>query len=107
MRNLCYALVLTLAVFISYADAANIENGKKLFNDPGLGGSKNGKSCNTCHSAGKDINAEKFAAMKDDSKLEGIVNKCIEGTLAGKALPKDSKEMADIVAYMKSLGKQK
>ncbi|MCG6551442.1 MAG: hypothetical protein L7F77_03875 [Candidatus Magnetominusculus sp. LBB02] len=105
MKRVVFALVLTMTAFMSYAYAQTNENGKKLFNDKTLAGSSSGKSCNTCHPSGKGIDSAKFAAK--DSGLEDIINKCIEGPLKAKALPKDSQELKDIAEYIKSLGKQK
>ncbi|MEO5361409.1 MAG: hypothetical protein H7843_13345 [Nitrospirota bacterium] len=106
MRRSCYAFILTLVLFISSVYAQSIDNGNKLFNDKRLGGTANEKSCNTCHPAGKGIDSTKFTIKgTNDSRLENIINKCIEGPLMGKALPKDSQEMKDIVAYIKSLDK--
>ena len=69
-----------------------------LFGDPTLGGSANEKNCNTCHPGGKGLeNAGQGSA--------GMVNKCIEGPLEGKALEEGSQEMADLLAYMQSLKK--
>ncbi|MBF0516243.1 MAG: cytochrome C [Nitrospirae bacterium] len=108
MRQACFTLVLILSLFIASAYAQTNENGKKLFNNKRLGNSSNERSCNTCHPAGKGIDSAKFAAMDtNDASLKGIVNKCIEGPLMGKALPTESQEMNDIVQYIKSLGNQK
>ncbi|MBF0553179.1 MAG: cytochrome C [Nitrospirae bacterium] len=106
MKIMYYALALVLSVFMASAVlyAENIENGEKLFKDTKLGGSASGKSCNSCHPAGKGIDSAKFAA---NNSPEDAVNKCIVGALKGKVLPKDSPEMKDMVAYMKSLGNKK
>ncbi|WP_420266765.1 c-type cytochrome [Candidatus Magnetominusculus dajiuhuensis] len=106
MRIFYYALVLVLSVFMASAVlyAENIENGEKLFKDTKLGGSASGKSCNSCHAAGKGIDLAKF---NNSSNPDDIVNKCIVGALKGKALAKDSIEMKDMVAYIKSLGNKK
>ena len=76
----------------------SVERGKMLFSDPALGGSTNEKSCNSCHPGGKGLehSGQNSAAM---------VNKCIEGPLAGKALEEDFQEMGDILSYMQSLKK--
>ena len=73
-----------------------MERGKMLFGDPTLGGSTNQKSCNTCHPGGKGLES-----LGQDSA--GMVNKCIEGPLEGKALEKYSEDMKDLLAYMQSL----
>jgi len=78
--------------------AGNMEKGKALFSDPKLGGGTAGVSCNSCHPDGKGI--EKAADMKG---FEKQVNACIKGALKGKEIDPKSAEMADIVAYIKSL----
>jgi cytochrome c553 len=79
---------------------AIIEKGKALFNEPKLG--TVGKSCNTCHKNGK--NMEKAAAKKD---LEATINNCITGALKGKALDAKSAEMQSLVLYIKSVASEK
>lgn len=84
------------------------ERGKALFNDPKLGGGTAGKSCNSCHPNGNGLenSAEKkeFKIMgKKLNSLEEAVNICIEMALKGKAIDPKSKQMKDIVAYIKSL----
>ena len=84
------------------------ERGKTLFNDSKLGGGTSGKSCNSCHPDGKGLegvaNKKAWATPGGSHKtLEEAVNICIAMALKGKALKKDSKEMKDIVAYLKSL----
>jgi cytochrome c peroxidase len=75
-----------------------VEKGKALFSDPKLGGGTAGVSCNSCHPDGKGI--EKAADRKD---LEEQVNLCIRNALKGKGINPKSAEMADILAYLKSL----
>ena len=101
--------VLTLCFAVAFA-AGNAADGKKLFNDPTLGGSTNSKSCNTCHPGGQRLEKAgtkqytTFMKMKISS-LEEVINTCITTPLKGKAIAVDSKEMQDIVAYIKSLVK--
>ncbi len=91
--------VISLSLIFSLAIAAgNAEKGKALFNDPKLGGGTAGVSCNSCHPNGKGM--EKAANRKD---LEEQVNLCIKNALKGKGIPPKSTEMADIIAYLKSL----
>jgi cytochrome c len=84
------------------------ERGKTLFNDAKLGGGTTGQSCATCHPDGKGL--EGVAGKKEwktpggaHKTLEEAVNTCITMALKGKALKVKSKEMKDIVAYLKSL----
>lgn len=110
-----YLNVITMGiavVLISFSLAfasGDIERGKKLFNDPALGGSTNSSSCNSCHSNGSGLEKagtktySSFMGLKAQT-LEDIVNICIEKPLKGKALAADSPEMQDLVAYIRSLG---
>jgi cytochrome c553 len=88
-----FSLMLPLAMA-----AGDAEKGKALFSDPKLGGGTAGVSCNSCHPDGKGM--EKAGDMKG---LEKQVNACIKGALKGKEIDPKSAEMADIVAYIKSL----
>ncbi len=97
--------VLTLGVNLAYGQG-DVEKGKKLFNDPKLGTS--GKSCNSCHSGGQGLEGaaskKEFNIMgKTQKSLEEAINFCIEMALKGKPLDPKSKEMQDMVAYIKSL----
>ncbi len=93
--------VISLSLIFSLAVAAgNAEKGKALFNDPKLGAGTAGVSCNSCHPDGKGL--EKAANWKDKD-LEKQVNLCIKNALKGKGIDAKSAEMADIVAYLKSL----
>jgi cytochrome c553 len=88
-----FSLMFTLALA-----AGDAVKGKTLFNDPKFGGATAGMSCNSCHQDGKGL--EKAADRKD---LEKMVNACIKNALKGKGIDLKSSEMADIVAYLKSL----
>jgi cytochrome c553 len=101
MKGLTIALsvMVFLSLMVALAVAAgDAEKGKALFNDPRLGGGTAGMSCNSCHQDGKGV--EKAADRKD---LEKMVNACIKNALKGKGIDSKSAEMADIVAYLKSL----
>ncbi len=93
--------VIALSLIFSLAIAAgNVEKGKALFNDPKLGGGSAGASCNSCHPDGKGL--EKAAVWKDKD-LEKQVNSCIKNALKGKGIDPKLAEMADLIAYLKSL----
>jgi cytochrome c len=104
--------LIALSLIVSFAFAAgDVEKGKALFNDPKLG--TNGQTCGTCHPNGKGL--EKSGAMDKKEwttpggaakSLEDAINLCITMALKGKALDKNSPEMQDLVAYIKSLGGQ-
>ncbi len=102
-------LALGLMAPASFA-AGNAAKGKALFNNPkAFGGST---SCNFCHPGGKGL--EDAGMQKEWSTpagktrtLEEAINLCIVNANRGKALDVKSAQMADIVAYIKSLGKKK
>jgi hypothetical protein len=101
MKILKTALLSTIAtgLIFSFAfGAGNVAKGKILFNDSKLGGGTAGNSCNSCHPDGKGL--EKAADRKD---LVKMVNLCIENALKGKTIDPKSEEMANLVAYLKSL----
>lgn len=102
-------LVLGLAFTLAYA-AGNVENGKKLFENPKFAGATSGKSCSSCHPNGQGIEGagtkDKFTIMGNDTNsLEDAVNVCIKHAINGKPIKKNSQDMMDIVAYIKSLKK--
>lgn len=88
-----FSLMFTLAMA-----AGDVGKGKALFSDPKFGGGTAGVSCNSCHPDGKGM--EKAGDMKG---LEKQVTACIKGALKGKGIDPKSSEMADIIAYIKSL----
>jgi len=104
-------IAITVLVASSLAIAAqktSVNRGKALFNNPKLGNGTAGKSCNTCHPDGKGL--EGVADKKEwknpggtYTTLEQAVNICIEMALKGKALDVKSKQMKDLVSYLKSL----
>ena len=114
MKVLTVALlsVIALGLVFSFAFAAgDAAKGKALFNDPKLGGGTAGKSCNSCHPGGKGLEKaggkKEFVimGMKQDS-LEAAVNFCIINPLKGKAINPKGADMANIVAYIKSLSEK-
>ncbi|MDA8169656.1 MAG: hypothetical protein M0Z59_08185 [Nitrospiraceae bacterium] len=106
-------IVLAMALTASYAAGkADIANGKRLFNDPGLGGGTSGNSCNTCHPDGKGLeNAGKKNRHEWTNpggkwlNLEDTNNVCILMAMKGKPIDPKGREMKDLVAYIKSLAK--
>ncbi len=104
------AAIFVFSMVLAVKDDA-VERGKTLFNDPEFAGGLSGKSCATCHPDGEGM--DKAAARKEwkDSEgnvktLEDMINQCIIGALEGEALDKNSEEMKDIVAYIKSFKKE-
>lgn len=100
------AIAVMLVAGAVMATDATVDKGKALFGDAALG--TNGKTCLGCHG-----DVSKLAAAAGKSKwtlsgkeftsLEDVVNACVTGPLAGKALAKDSAEMKSMVMYLKSL----
>jgi len=95
---ICIILFGSFSLALAAGDASK---GKILFNDTKIGGANAGSSCNSCHPGGKGL--EKAGARKD---LPEVINACIETALKGKPLSPKSPEMADLVAYVKSLGRK-
>ena len=89
-----------LSVSLAFGGKASIELGEKLFNDPSLGGSKNTRSCATCHPNGEGM--EK-AGDRDD--LSSMINRCIVGALGGEKIDGRSLEMLSLKMYIISLKK--
>ncbi len=83
-------------------------NGWLLFRDESLGGSPNDKSCHSCHEnehelagwASKNYDAL-FGYITRD--IEDVINLCIVLPLKGKPYVKSSQEMADLLAYLRSI----
>ena len=108
-KTVLIAAFVALAFALAFA-SGDAANGRKLFNDPSFAGSTNSKSCNSCHKDGRnleDAGTKTYSSLMGMrvQSLEEVVNICIEQPLKGKALPVDSKQMQDIVAYIKTLGK--
>ncbi len=96
-RPLLFIMVTGL-LFSSAFGASDVAKGKALFNDTKLGNNTSGKSCNACHPGGSGLS--KAGDRKD---LEAFVNSCIENALKGKPIDPKSEEVADLVAYIRSL----
>lgn len=89
---------------------ADVERGARLFRDPALSGSRNDKSCWSCHEHGEGLERAHrpvfrslFGLRKRD--LGDVINWCITEPLQGQPLAKDSPEMRDLAAYVKTFGK--
>jgi cytochrome c peroxidase len=94
------ALALLTATVCYGEEAPSIELGQALFHSPALG--SNGKSCSTCHAAGRGL-AEIDAYT--DAQLRDLVNACIRDALAGRMLSDGSQELDSLVLYLRSLTK--
>jgi mono/diheme cytochrome c family protein len=101
MKVLVIAAVCALALGLLAAmasTAGDAAKGKVLFNDPKLGNGMAGVSCNTCHPNGKGL--ENAGNRKD---LAQFINTCIVNANKGQAIDPKSVDMADLIAYIKSL----
>ncbi len=102
--------MIAIGLIFSYALAAgNAEKGKAMFNDAKAFGGQ--KACGSCHPDGKGL--EKSGEKKEwttpagkTKTLEEAINLCIVNANKGKALDVKSAQMADMVAYIKSLAKK-
>ncbi|MBI5408660.1 MAG: hypothetical protein HZA14_04780 [Nitrospirae bacterium] len=99
-----------LASFVLAAGMeGSAEKGKAYFNDAKFAGGA--ASCGSCHPNGKGLDK---AAVKMQWKnpagtwlnLEDTINVCIIMGNKGKAIDPKSAEMMDLIAYLKSLGKE-
>jgi cytochrome c553 len=109
LKILMLSLIVTGLIFSFAFAAGNAEKGKAMFNDPKAFGGK--AACSSCHPAGKGL---EMAADKKEWKtpagktktIEEAVNLCIVNANKGKALDVKSEQMADMVAFIKSLAKK-
>jgi cytochrome c len=97
----------SLALPLAYAGEGSPDSGKALFESPGFAGGK--RSCDSCHPGGRGLSKaggkSAFRIMGGtQNSLEEAVNFCIVNASKGKAISEDSREMKDIVSYIKSLG---
>jgi cytochrome c len=100
------ALILTFSVAFAMSHKAE-ERGKALFENPNFAGGK--KACNSCHPKGQGLSKAgskaEFSIMgKKQNSLEEAINFCIVNANKGKAIAEDSKEMQEMVSFVKSLG---
>jgi cytochrome c peroxidase len=98
ITGLIICLLSATASWVVAAEQPSVKRGGELFISPQLG--TNGKSCSSCHSGGKGLEAS--AGYKEE-ELAGIVNQCISKPLAGKPLAADSSDLKSLVMYIKSL----
>ena len=83
------------------AGRTSVELGKQLFTNPGLGGSGNGKSCNSCHPGGA-----KLEKSSENPGLAKAINHCITGPLGGKRIDGRSVEMKSLKLYIAALAQK-
>ena len=104
MKKTILFLVTSFAIGLmsvpAFAEESSVELGKKLFNNSGLGASKNAINCNTCHP-----NGEGLENVGKNPKLTAIINKCIIGPLQGEKLNEQTVAMQSLKMYIQSLSK--
>ncbi len=97
----------SLALPLAHAGEGSPDTGKALFESPDFAGGK--RACDSCHPGGRGLlragGKSEFRIMgKTQNSIEEAVNFCIVNASKGKAIGVDSREMKDIVSYIKSLG---
>ncbi len=114
MKTLGAAIFLVVLTVLTFSVAVAMEHtpeerGKAYFNDPHFAGGTT--ACSSCHPDGKGL--ENAAGKKTlmtpagaAGTLEEAINICIVNANKGRALDLKSREMQDMVAYIKSLGKK-
>jgi cytochrome c len=111
-KSIVVGVVFCVAVSFSFAFAMShdaAERGSAHFKNPAFAGGKT--ACNACHFNGRGLeNAgtkTKFNIMGgEQNSLAETVNVCIVNANKGKAIPVDSKEMQEIISYIKTLGQK-
>lgn len=98
-----------LTVSVALAEKGSVKQGKALFRDSSFADGE--KACNACHPDGRGLKKagqkKRFRIMgKTQNSLEEAVNFCIVNANKGKAISENSGDMKDMVAYIKSLGKE-
>ena len=90
----------------------SVKRGEQLFNDPRLANGTTGKSCATCHANGAGIspgfdtkNTYMLMGLEIDSLAE-VISSCNEITMRGEGLEPDSRELSDLVNYLRALKKE-
>lgn len=107
---LAAALIMGLAIPASLAAQTTAEErGRALFEDPRAFGGQ--MSCNACHPGGQGLERSgvksSFRIMgQRQASLAEAVNFCIINANKGEAIAEDSREMQDMIAYIKSLGEK-
>ena len=79
-----------------------VEQGYKLFHDPGLG--TTGQSCDMCHPDAANTHPETYPKYQTQIKkvvaLRDMINWCIKNPLQGEELSARSPEMVALEAYI-------
>lgn len=115
MKIILRLLSITAVIVLSTRAFAegDLKRGETLFNDPKLSGSSFGVSCNACHPKGKGLERSWSVGKTtwrscsgERNSLEDSINTCILMANKGRPLDPQSREMKDLIAYIKSLAKK-
>lgn len=103
---LAAVMLFAVAAISETSGEAAAGRGKALFNDPSFAGGK--KACNDCHLEGRNLvgvaNKSRFTVMGNNlATLEDVVNFCIKNASHGKPIKKGSRDMKDMIEYLRSL----
>ena len=104
ITRLLAMLTIILMFGAGTAFSGDINKGKSLFSSTKLG--TNGKSCNSCHPDGRNIDGSKSSYKilgSEQSNIEDAANFCNEMALNGEPLKKDSEKMKDLSDYLSTL----
>ncbi len=110
MRTYVLAAALVCTVISAASAAGDAAKGKALFNNPAF--AHGIRACSQCHPDGKGLEhaadkKEFYIAGGTQKSLEEAVNACIVYAAKGRAIDPGSADMADIVAYIRSLKAKK
>ncbi len=103
-KKLLIVVLFVTALSAGTVYSGDVKKGKELFKDSMLG--TNGKSCNSCHSGGKNIDGSKetFSILgSEQESVEDAVNFCIKMALNGKPLEKSDAKMEALASYLRTL----
>ncbi len=99
-------MILGIFCLVQPSHAGDVLRGKMLFESPQLGKGTSGKTCLTCHEHGRDFSLQTLSKTSFEvmgielGGIEEVINFCIEVTLRGEGLEKESRDMEDLLAYL-------
>ena len=105
--KLLHSITATLLLFSFFAipafaaKRASAKWGEELFKDPAFAGSKNEKSCFSCHENDKKMKKRLVDMPKE--QMTKTINACITKALQGEPLDEDSEEMRAMRMYFNLL----
>jgi len=79
---LAWILTTLLLAGLAFSGQSSVELGMLLFHDPAMGGSRNEKSCNSCHPEGRGLEQ---ATLKQN--VTEVIKSCILGPMDGNRVP--------------------